>query len=236
MIPIGNTPPHESRGFLHKRIARGVRSFVTSGLNPISGASAFLAPVQTRGQKARSGGCPPGFIMGSNGCKPGCPPGFIMGSNGCKPAPAAVGLAASSRCIPPFFPDGRGGCELDLIPGPGGGGTGAMRDVGESTMGRFGAALVPGNRVINRAVCLRGMVLANDGLCYNRSQVPNKDRMWPKGRAPLLTGGQMRAISIAASAGKKLERTTKRLQKIGLMKKPSPRRITSGPTEHHHHS
>jgi len=105
-------------------------------------------------------------------------------------------------------------------------------------MGRYGAGLAPGNRVINRAVCLRGMQLGNDGVCYNKSQITNKERMWPAGRKPLLSGGDMRAISTAARAAGRLERTTKRLQKIGLMKKPAPRRkqITSGSTEHHHHN
>jgi hypothetical protein len=67
------------------------------------------------------------------------------------------------------------------------------------------------------------MVLGNDGLCYNKRDIRNSDRMWPKGRAPLLTGGEMSAISKAARAAGKLERTTKRLQKIGLMKKPTRR-------------
>jgi len=128
------------------------------------------------------------------------------------------------KCIPPFFDNGQGGCELDLVPGPGGGGTGANRDIGETVMGRYGAGEVPGNQPINRAVCRRGMVLGNDGICYNKSQISNKEREWPRGRRPLLTGGDMRAISTAARAGKRLEGATKRLQKIGLMKKPAPRR------------
>jgi len=112
----------------------------------------------------------------------------------------------------------------------------ASISVGEAVMGRFGAGLVPGNRVINRAVCLSGMQLGRDGVCYNKSQITNKERMWPAGRKPLLTGGDMRCISTAARAAGRLERTTKRLQKIGLMKKPAPRRkmITSGATEQHH--
>lgn len=90
--------------------------------------------------------------------------------------------------------------------------------VGDAVMGRYGAAMVPGNRVIDSAVCLRGMVLGNDSLCYNKRDITNKERMWPKARAPLLTGGEMGAIAKAARAAGKLERTTKRLQKIGLMK------------------
>jgi len=93
--------------------------------------------------------------------------------------------------------------------------------VGEAVMGQFGAALVPGRMAVSRAVCIRGMVVGSDGLCYNKSAISNKDRMWPRGRQPLLTGGEMRAISIAARAAGKFERTQKRLQKIGMIKKPS---------------
>ncbi len=88
--------------------------------------------------------------------------------------------------------------------------------------------------VIDRAVCLKGMQLGNDGLCYNKSQISNKQRMWPAGRRPLLTGGEMRAVSIANRAARRLELTTKRLQRMGMMKKPvrhaPQRRLTSGKT------
>lgn len=106
-------------------------------------------------------------------------------------------------------------------------------DVGEAVMGRYGAALEPGNMVINRAVCLRGMQLADDGLCYNKSQITNKQRMWPAGRKPLLSGGDMHAISIAARAGRRMEGATKRLQRLGMMKKPT-RRL--GPGRAHAHA
>jgi len=93
--------------------------------------------------------------------------------------------------------------------------------VGDAVMGRYGAALQPGSMMIDRAVCLRGMQLGNDGLCYNKSQITNKQRMWPAGRKPLLTGGDMSAISKAARAGRRLEGATKRLQRMGMMRKPT---------------
>jgi len=146
---------------------------------------------------------------------PQCDPGFVLVDGVCR--------RGRSR-LPDIDPD-------FLSPGE------ASERVGEAVMGRYGAGIAPGNRVINRAVCLRGMQLGNDGVCYNKSQITNKERMWPAGRKPLLTGGDMRCISTAARAAGRLERTTKRLQKIGIMKKAAPRRkmITSGPTEHHHH-
>jgi len=96
--------------------------------------------------------------------------------------------------------------------------------VGEAVMGRYGAGLRPGSMVIDRAVCLKGMQLGNDGICYNKSQISNKQRQWPAGRKPLLSGGDMRAISIAARAGRRLEGATKRLQKLGMIKKATSSR------------
>jgi len=100
--------------------------------------------------------------------------------------------------------------------------------VGAAVMGQYGAALQPGRQVIERSVCLPGMQLAKDGFCYNKGAITNSQRMWPRGRRPLLTGGDMRAISIAARAGSKLERTTKRLRTLGMMKRlPAPRRTAA---------
>jgi len=101
---------------------------------------------------------------------------------------------------------------------------GPQFEVGAAVMGRYGAALEPGSMIIDKAVCLRGMQLGDDGLCYNKGQISNKQRMWPAGRKPLLTGGEMRAISVAARAGRRLEGATKRLQRLGMMKKPTSRR------------
>ena len=110
----------------------------------------------------------------------------------------------------------------------GGGGGGGGVQVGNAVMGRYGAALEPGVQMIERSVCLPGMHLANDGLCYNKGAITNKQRQWPRGRAPLLTGGDMGAISRAARAGAKLDRTTKRLRALGMMKRlPAPRKAAA---------
>jgi len=108
----------------------------------------------------------------------------------------------------------------------------AGQEVGEAVMGQYGAALQPGSRMISRAICLRGMQLGNDGLCYNKSQIRNNQRMWPAGRKPLLSGGDMRAISIASRAGRRMELATKRLQKMGMMKKPTTRRLLTAGHAH----
>jgi len=139
---------------------------------------------------------------------------------------AKLGLSASIPCIWPWTMF-EGKCVAPFI------GDKPGRDdqpVGEAVMGRYGAGLVPGSQIVDRAVCLKGMRLGDDGLCYNNSQVSNKQRMWPAGRKPLLSGGDMRAISVAARAGRRLEGATKRLQRMGMMKKPTSRR--AGPHQH----
>lgn len=100
---------------------------------------------------------------------------------------------------------------------------------GDVVMGRHGAGMRPGSVIIDRADCtfdgtVRGMILGNDGICYNKGQIKNSERMWPRGRRPLLTGGDMRAISIASRAANKLTRTAVRLHEIGLIKKPIARK------------
>jgi len=215
---------------------------VTSGFNPISAAGGFLAPV--RKTLPRSSTARPS-IFSEQGKEAGRRTKFAGGSRAVDfPGTRSLGFSPTigGRCIPPFKRDPvSGDCKLFLgdQPGPDSGPLqiGAGLPVGEAVMGRYGAALMPGSKIIDRAVCLPGMVLGDDDKCYNRGQLKNSERMWPRGRRPLLTGGDMRAIGIAARAGARLERTTKRLQKIGMMKKPAPRRkmITSGPTDHHHH-
>ena len=108
-----------------------------------------------------------------------------------------------------------------------------MLSGGEAVMGQFGAGLVPNSETVQRTNCnfpgVRGMVLGADGYCYNKSQISNKERMWPKGRRPLLTGGDMGAISKAARAAKRLQATQGRLQKMGMLKKPArPRARAAG--------
>ena len=123
-------------------------------------------------------------------------------------------------CPPGTVPDPQGFCISPISP------LGASRLVGEAIMGQYGAALVPGSRLIDRAVCLRGMQLGNDGLCYNKGQITNKQRMWPAGRKPLLTGGEMNAIRIASRAEGRVKRTA---QRLGLLKAaPRRKRLPAG--------
>lgn len=97
-------------------------------------------------------------------------------------------------------------------------------EVGDAVMGRYGAAYFPGSMIIDRAVCLPGDVVGDDGLCYPRKSLKNSEREWPRGRRPLLTGGEMRAISIAARAAGRMTRTAQRLQELGMIQKPIVRK------------
>jgi len=212
--------------FVHKRIFGGVKAFVGSGFNPLAALGGFISNPSAQkeaGRRAKQMAPQRRLVGGVLSCPPNT---RLLPGTGCIPSPGSnVGAVFSpppSRCFPPFRADPvTGECKIFLGDRPGRDNRpleiGPGVPVGDAVMGRFGAGLVPGSRIVDRAVCLRGMVLGMDGICYDH--IANRDRMWPKGRAPLLTGGQMRAISIAATAGRRLERTTKRLQKIGLMKK-----------------
>lgn len=210
---------------VHKRLIGAIGGFLTGG--PAGAIGGFLRTPS--GQiKTINGRCPPGFSARSDNSG-------ICDRTDPKASALSSKFHGDTGCIiPGQRRDPRTGeCAFFL-------GEQTGRDpsgVGEAVMGQYGAGLMPGNMVIDRAVCLRGMQLGNDGLCYNKGQITNRQRMWPAGRRPLLTGGDMRAISTAARAGKRLEGATKRLQKLGLMRKPAPRRklLTSGPSVHHHH-
>jgi len=119
-------------------------------------------------------------------------------------------------CDPPFVMDPRGFCVGPTSP------LGAATRGGDAINGRFGPAQVPGSRIVDVAKCERGMVLGKDGLCYDN--LPNKNRLYPRGRRPLLTGGDMRAISRARTAGNKLANAKSDLIAIGMLKAAGPRK------------
>jgi len=256
--------PNQRRNFVHKRLIRAATGFVSSGFNPLSAASSFLRTPSTL--RIKPPGVNKASLnvarkalnvvtkFNASPVTAAIPFGLSKKTrhrlrHKAQKAALKLGLPDPGHgahtvvpeslvdidCIFPLRRDPRTGeCKVFV-------GEQSGRDdtpIGDTVMGKYGAGEVPGSMVIDRAICRPGMVLGDDGFCYNRSQLKNSEREWPRGRRPLLTGGDMRAISVAARAGKRLEGATKRLQKIGLMKKPAPRqkRITSGSTEHHHHS
>lgn len=205
----------EKRGFIHKRILGAASNFVTSGFNPLSAAAGFAA--------GGGGAAPAPSVMRSLAI-----PSLNLP---CIPGLPCAGGATAVDCPPGTVPDGRGGCmSADPRARPG-----SQGGFGDASMGQFGAGLSPAVFTTTTRRCPRGAVLGSDGLCYNRRDISNGNRMWPRGRRPLLTGGEMRCISIAASAAKKLGRKQKQLQAMGMLPKPrraSSRRVAAG---HHAH-
>jgi len=181
----------------------------------------FLEPGGSRGfVHKRILGAVGGFITGG---PTAAIAGFARGGGGGSPQTAPQ-FAPGGLCFPPMRRDPTtGNCVapfLGSVPGRDpsegflGGGGGAV-------MGQYGAAMVPDIDVREVRVCLPGMILGKDLNCYNKGEITNKQREWPKGRKPLGTPGEMAALAKAASFGRRMETTVKRMQKIGVLKKPS---------------
>ena len=231
-LPAGRGRPTDERQFFHKK-ALGFISKV-AGILPIPGGQIISRVTGAFAGGGRGGGFVPrtqlerGITQTSISEKrslaaakfsiPDIPdiPGL--------PCPSPLVVAPDGHCVAP----GSGHFRQHF---GGEGGRGVIA-VGEAVMGRYGAGLRPGSMLIDRAICLKGMQLGDDGICYNKSQISNKQRQWPAGRKPLLSGGDMRAISIAARAGRRLEGATKRLQRLGMMKKPTSSRRSLAPHQH----
>jgi len=194
--------------FVHRTIGGFIKGAITGGpAGALAGAAGGF--VADRGAGGRKGGQPAVVMrdLGGGGRSP-CPPGEIF---------------RSGVCREPFNPKT---AIQALVPG---GGTGIVSAVGTAVMGRHGAALQPfvENRVTRS--CLPGMVLGNDGLCYNRRDIRNSDRAYPRGTRPLGTPGEMASLRKAASFGRRMESTVKRMQKIGVLKKPAARKAAPKP-------
>jgi len=243
--------PHDQRGFVHKRLISGAIGLLPGGRTALdafgAGASLFgrgsgtatrakFTPEQLSGALVHlrhdhnvrtpgHGWLGSGIINAArasvvSGHVPsGLPPGasFLPG--------ATASLASGTQCKWPMRFDPRTNrCAhfLGTQTGP----DPTMEPVGEAVMGRFGPAMVPGHRPIDRDVCPRGMVLGLDRLCYNSrgdNKISNKNRLWPKGRAPLGAPYEMRALSITTRFSSKFKTATKRMEDLGLVKKPKPR-------------
>jgi len=222
---LATTRPGDVRGFVHKRIFGGIKGVVGGflGGGPLGAISGGLSGIFGGGSKAvpQVTQCPPGFFFNGVNCQPQqvlAPlqplPGIPLGKQG-----------IPGRIFPtPAPPVGRER-PLTLPAGP-------VGVTGEAVLGQFGAGFEP--EVFDTMVrrCPRRAVLGADGICYNRGDLRNSDRFWPRGRRPLLTGGDMRAISTASSAAKKLQRKQKQLQQLGLLPKPSTRSRRALPPGH----
>jgi len=215
--------PNDSRGFLHKRLI-GVLKRVAFGAGGPKGVAAIGSNLPgPLGELSRIGGS---LLGGGGGAAPRiCPPG----TPGCGPR-----QITPTACPPGTIWDPQGGfCVSPRSPF---GGRQLADQFGDAEAGRFGAGLVPASVSGITRRCPRGAVLGLDGLCYNKRDLRNGDRMWPRGTRPLLTGGDMRCIRIAARASNKLRTKTKQLQRMGMLPKPTRRAVRALPGHHTHTS
>ncbi len=224
--------PGDQRGFVHKRIFGGIKGAVGGILGGPGGVlggalRGFVKPtgtslVTTTRAVPATTGCPPGFF-------------FNVNTQQCVPAtrlPGGRGGVVGQPVVSEVIRRLRG----DTIPDVSPNGTREQLTVGgDAELGRFGAGINPAFFSTQTRRCPRGMVLGapeadGESLCYDG--LTNKERLWPRGRRPLLTGGEMRAISVASSAAKKLQRKTKQLQELGLLPKASKRSRAAGSPVH----
>lgn len=206
-----------SCGFVHKRIfgaARGAIGSLVTGGNPIIGA--------TRGFVTSGGMTASKKTLGVRQTQPSLPArvpvsaASLVGKRkqlvGSACGPGFRFDPVSGICVFTGSPAGRGLPPLETVE--------LARPIGDAVMGMHGVALEPGVRQTATLVCLPGMVLGTDDLCYNKAKFPNKQRKHPKGRKPLLTGGELNAISVATRAAGRVKTQVTRLQNLGLLDKP----------------
>lgn len=238
-----NGKPGDERGFVHKRIGGAIGGFIGGG--PAGAIGGFFGG----GGNGRRG--PPPLPTGMGGLSQNDFLRFNIGKLSWEALARIMGIGVqqvqdlarvlgltdplsaagngcqqTTPCLPGTFWDPVT-CFCHAPGSPAGG-------IGEAVLGRYGAALEPSFQTINKMVCLPGMVLGKpeaNGLsfCYNKGAISNKERLWPKGRAPLLTGGEMAAIAKASSAVKKFQRTGARFRTLGLLKTPAPRKAKAVP-------
>lgn len=138
----------------------------------------------------------------------------LLGGGETTTAPGTAGRGAgftgSSSC-PEGFEWVNGQCQAVGISGTlqrwiPGGATGVYEG-GSAVMGGFGIpALQPMVQSTPRLICPSGMVLGKDNLCYMKGALTNRMRKWPKGRRPLLTGGEMKTLAKAKTLTRKVQK------------------------------
>lgn len=190
------------------------------------------------------GGIAGAVTGGPGGALAGARAGYGIGSSLEGGGSQTQQVAGGSPAVPGLVATTPGGCPagsigfppfcVDLRPGGAGSGSGVLVSPGDPRTSAMMAAggVVPESRTRTQLRCPRGMVLGIDDLCYRRGSLRKDQRKWVPGRKPLLTGGDLNAISKAARAASRLKTQQKRLEKLGLLKKPQ-RRSRRGPTRSH---
>ena len=198
-----------SESFIHRRLfgaAKGAAGSLVTGGNPFVGAiqgfTAFGkpggAPCGSGRVRGTDGHCHEHKVHGTGGARFPCGNGMVRNAAGDCVAPT---IASQGFNLPDF---------IDTS-GP------------ATTPGQRGSGSSPFTATRSIRSCGPGMVLGKDGLCYassGKGSIANRDREWPKGRRPLGTPGELRALATAAAFGRRMEKTVKRMQKIGVLSKP----------------
>jgi len=231
----------DQSGFIHRsgigRFVGGVASSLIGSV-PLVGGIASSIFDRVRGEGVVPGtqaGCPPGFFASPSGCVPRA----AVDPRLAGPVTSGGGFVGTARRRASRARDfivqqsvagrlnGPGpsvvGPPLELFPGVS---AVSMNGVPRpeiptlAVTGQFGAGFEASIISREMRLCPPKTVLGVDGVCYNRRDLRNDERAWPRGRRPLLTGGEVRAISTASAAAKKLQRKQKQLQELGLLPKP----------------
>lgn len=224
-----------SSSFVHRRLFGAAKGLVRGGGSPLAALAGFAGGGGSEGRSGSSvvprGRDPiPGLFVGQG-------PAETAGKKAC--AQRGMVIDRAGRCVNRAGISGLGPgaglldpLGLDL----GAAVTGLFVDqttpVSVPMIGASATAPFRETQVVRR--CGRGNVLGIDGLCYDRKLLRKDQRMWPPGRKPLLTGGDLNAISRAARAAGRMKTQQKRLQKLGLLPKPKTTQRRIAPVSHHH--
>lgn len=220
--------PNDERHFLHKRIIGIAESFLPGGGIPrqiieaiggggSGGGGGAFDPITFTGNGGGGGGqmslvgAPTStiitFIKNNFSRLSHAALAAITGLTPDQVQATYVQATGGNGCADPQLRrDAAGNC---VFPGSPAGG------VGEYLKGDYGPAREPFFETRNIRSCNAGQVLGKDKLCYNKGAISNKERLYPVGTRPLLTGGQMRAIGIASAAESKVRTTAVRLGIVG---------------------
>lgn len=215
----GGRRPGDERGFIHKKII-GIGKQLIGNVPFVGGIAETLLETIIPGGRGRPRAIPETLPTTRSPWEevPGHPESLpIIASGGFDGRNGARDCRSGLRWDPRL-----GACVSPISP------VGADSFGGEAIMGRHGPGEVPGSRITDVATCGRGMVLGNDGICYKG--LANKYRMYPRGRRPLLTGGDLNAITRSRSAGRKLATAREDLVGLGMLKIPTKRKKRSAPT------
>jgi len=223
-------PPNDQRNFVHKKLFGAAKGFATGG---ITGAIGGFLTSGSRKRTARARPRPVGARSRASSRRGGSPSLAPQIGQAFNPPPSR----RQARCAPGSFRVGQT-CvdpfafrQSEMFTPAGPTGTQGPTGTAMTTTGIYSP--VPDNVVVRR--CFPGDVLGKDGFCHKKGSIPNKEREYPRGTKPLGTPGEMAALAKAAAFGRRMETTVKRMQKIGVLKKPkrsTQRRITSA-AQHH---